>query len=188
MKLSLLITSLSSLVILALSCKVVDPEVNVILAENLKLANNDVSGWNIAGVNYTPNGYLYISGQANLEGAIDGGAEEYIEHGMTNGIIQEMSTSNNQSFIGWIFDYQNASNATSMYNYKKDVYYSDGVENLPDTVAFSSEILGGSKVFGHYLNFYFELIVTGYTDNLQARTTATLFLNTYFQKVQTLSN
>lgn len=180
-----LIVGFSAVMMMGVSCKIVDPPVTTIRAENLKLADNDISGWSAGGSIFTSNGYLAVENFANFYEVIDGGATKYM--GMTEGIIQELSSTQNplQHFTAFILDFSTKEKAKEMVNTSiSDFTDIQSLPTLPDTTAYWYGGSGSGVAYAYNSQFYFELQIFGYSDDLQARKGAEQILKAYFSKIK----
>jgi hypothetical protein len=173
-----------AIMVMTFSCKIIAPDGGPapVTAENLRLANNEISGWCESGLNLTNAGYTSVQGLSELEGLIDGGAAIYYENGFTAGILQEMMTQASQTCAAWVMDFGTPEKAKQMVEVQRANAASPScLPTLPDSIAFVNDNI--SKAFGYDSKFYFEIRVGGFPDVASRHSQLEIFMKTYFAKI-----
>jgi len=166
------------------ACKIIAPNggASQVTVENLRLANNEISGWAETGLNLTSFGYASVQGLSELEGLIDGGAAIYYENGFASGILQEMKTQTSQTCAAWVMDFGTPEKAKQMVGVQRANAASPlALPTLPDSIAFVNDNI--SKAFGYDSKFYFEIRVGGIFDAASRHSQLEIFMKTYFAKI-----
>lgn len=140
-----------------------------------------ISGW----TENKESGYVeYSSG--TLFDLINGGADQYNDEGLVEGIQQKMtSSSGDKSYSAFVMDFGTADNATAMFE-KMKLNEADplAIGNYIESVAFGSRHLSGINAYAHFGKYYFEITLSGYSDESLAISEAEAFLEVYEQKAK----
>lgn len=166
------------------TCKVVNnDEGSANTINSAKFENGEISGWN----EITPKGLIPFTA-SDMVVQVNGGAQEYINKGLSLGFQQEM-VNGEQSYRSWIMDFGTEANAQNMYNSKVDYFTSDKevAGSYPETKAFvrpSQTGYDGYAIFGRYM---VSIWLDGFGANKSEGKNKTLeFLQTIEQKIKEL--
>lgn len=138
--------------------------------------NSDISGWTMA-----PDSFTYYD-SSNFNNDVDGSVDLYKSRGMVKVVDMDMIGPDSVKKLGpkcFIMDFQNAANATAMYNYEQTFWTPNVVlPGFNKTVAFAyTEELGSVRVIAHFGKFYLDFPFSVYTDKNQAVTDAIQFIS-----------
>jgi hypothetical protein len=120
---------------------------------------NQLSGW----TEPAQQGYVeYVA--EGLYDLINGGAPEYIQTGLVDGIYQELNrTSDNARIQAYVMNFGTTDSATAMFNRKKGQ-----IESVVTIGAYANSVAAGEKFLGttlrtlaHFGKYYFEITVFG---------------------------
>jgi hypothetical protein len=105
----------------------------------------------------------------NLYNLIDGGAPEYIENGLVQGIFQRLTSPDSAILEIFFEDFGTSIQAKKMFakkrqNRSEPCSFSD----LDTTTLSCNTVIGGFAVFGFIDRFYFELVLMGVKGNEKA--------------------
>jgi hypothetical protein len=148
--------------------------------EQLEISNTDISNWK-----QQEKMAIYIG--TDLFNLNDGGAPQYLDKGCikTGHQVLNKSDGSGASVESMVMDFGTEANATAMFQEMQMNYIGKTVADqiFPDTVVGVTTLLGGVKGFAHIANFYFEMSVTGFYDQLLAQKTFDMFLGLYAKKL-----
>jgi len=151
------------------------------LGAKYKVSATDITGWQLDPAD--PNAFQVLdeSTSKNLVTLIDGGAGAYTDRGCTVTIYQSLVGPNGE-IAGPVYamDFGTAANATTMFNYSKDSYSAtDTVPGFDASVAIGHAALVSVTVFAHFGAMYFEMTLSGFSDQTAAYQGAAQFLNVF---------
>jgi len=119
----------------------------------------------------------------DLYNDINGGATQYIEKQLLRYFIQDME-SGDRALTIMAMEYPEVGRAKSVYEEKKaQVYKRRVIPGYDENVAIGNDALGAVSCFHYINNYYFELVISGYGNDLDlaARDIST-FLNLFDAK------
>ncbi|MBN1130534.1 MAG: hypothetical protein JXA71_16195 [Chitinispirillaceae bacterium] len=146
--------------------------------EQIKINDGDISNW-------TPEADAQIYVGTQLFDYNDGGAPQYLEKGCIKTSVQRLNGQNGSMVESMIMDFGKQENAIAMFQ-EKQIQNAGRTISHPeyaDSVVSLVTVLGGVHGFTYYGNFYFEIIVTGFSDIAQALQTFDLFFGLYRKKI-----
>jgi hypothetical protein len=146
--------------------------------EQIKINEGDISNW-------APEAEAQIYVGTQLFDYNDGGAPQYLEKGCIKTSVQRLNGQNGTMVESMIMDFGKESNAIAMFQEKQIQNAGRTIKHpeYADSVVSLVTVLGGVHGFAHYGNFYFEIIVTGFSDITQAMQTFDLFFGLYRKKI-----
>ncbi len=152
------------------------------LPANLRFANNEVSQWV-----EEEDGYRQFNTPEDLYAAINGGAEEYFDKGMTAGFQQKMGkTATEYSMDFRVMDFGTAEKAATMYQYKAEqISPKTTAGGYNETIAvIDNSFLSGCTGFAHFGRYYIEVSMNGYGSNKTAAINdAAVFMTKFDEKI-----
>jgi VIT1/CCC1 family predicted Fe2+/Mn2+ transporter len=111
---------------------------------------------------------------------INGGAVEYLNQGLVEGIHQQFSNNDGKTIEVFVEDFGNSEKSTNMLSSKKESFPDAGqLTGVSDVNAFSSKAIGALIVVGSLQNFYIELTISGFNDQSEMEKVAISFLDYY---------
>jgi hypothetical protein len=139
-------------------------------------ANNAISGWQ---QETGSDPYAYWTGAGtDLNALIDGGSEDYTSRGCLLAMYQTLVGPDPQSCRVVAMDFGTEANATDMFTYEQQhTSASIPIPSYDTSVAVAYSVISGITVYAHIKAAYFELQLTGYSDNATATQVATQFLD-----------
>jgi hypothetical protein len=146
----------------------------------LRLVSGDLVGWE----EDSADGYFaYIP--STLFDIIDGGAVEYNNAGLVEGIRQKLNDGQGGHYTDvFVMDFGDDATATAMFEAKKNSYGNEAaLGSYSEATAVYVPVLGGIKAFAHFGKFYIEVGNMGYPDQADARADAVLFLGYYENRI-----
>jgi hypothetical protein len=166
------------------------PEI-AITVSMLKINNGDLPDWRMS---QNVDSFT-VWNSVNLYDYIDGGASVYADKGMVEaaglkmvGPVGEYGDTAYLNKYSFIMDFGNDSNAVAIYNYQRTIFFNDDslitIPGYDKTIAFGVARIGGTTVYAHFKNIYFELNFTGIANPLRTDAIAILFLNFFKGKIE----
>lgn len=152
-----------------------------------KFESGEVSGWN-SDETYFTDGYVKFTA-SDMVGLVNGGAEEYIAKGMSEGFRQDMAKGD-QTYQSWILDFGTAENALDMYNTKVQQFAStkETAGNYPETKAFVTPSAYGYDGYAVFGKFMVVLWLDGFGANKgEAKDKTVDFMETIESKIAELN-
>jgi hypothetical protein len=140
-----------------------------------------ITGW----TENEQSGYAAFS-SGTLFDLINGGADQYNDEGLVEGIQQKMThSSGDKAYSAFVMDFGTAENATAMFE-KMKLNEADPltIGNYIESVAFGSRHLSGINAYAHFGKYYVEISLSGYADESLATKEAEAFVEVYEQKAQ----
>jgi hypothetical protein len=121
---------------------------------------------------------------SSLYDIINGGAPPYIARGLVKGIYQRLEHAEGERAAElFVMEFGSARNASDIFNDKRpDSSETVVVGGYPDSVVVASRHLSGVNAYAHFGWFYFELTLSGYTDEAAAVEQAHTFLSEFEEK------
>lgn len=105
----------------------------------------------------------------NLYDLIDGGAPEYIQNGLVQGIFQRLTSPDSATLEIFFEDFGTSIQANKMLAQKRQNVSEPCSFSGLDTTAFScNAVIGGFAVYGMLDRYYFEIVLMGIKDNEKA--------------------
>jgi hypothetical protein len=124
---------------------------------------------------------------SQLELLINGGAFEYTDAGMIEGINQKMineQDTDTKYYEVYLMDFGTAAKASEMFDLKKNQISAPvPVGQYDDTVVSARRFLGGMRIYAHFSNFYLEFSLSGYMEEDMTLSTADRFLKHFDQMI-----
>lgn len=155
--------------------------VTIFLATQMALSANAVQGWDTTLVSHAGT----YNDTSALFAAIDGGAGVYWQIApFTQAFVQGLGNSQD-TVSNWVFSYASQSAATAVFKDRVFLAVNDSAPLSPyaTSVAIGDTISpAGIKVYAHFGNCYFELIVNSLT-RARAMADAVQFLQAYEKKI-----
>ena len=119
---------------------------------------------------------------------IDGGAPEYNERGLIEGIHQQLVGKDKRAMELFAEDFGSPDNAGQMLSYKKaSLGEAIPFPGIDSSRAFAYQVIGGYYVFIVIDRFYLELLLTGVKDKDASCAEVSRFINYYATRIQKLS-
>jgi hypothetical protein len=144
-----------------------------------KFADSEVAGWKQASGTTA----YSVWTAANLTDKIDGAAPDYTSRGMKFAMYQNLVGPDPQLCGLVAMDFGTDDQATSMFNYEKQLTSATtAVPQYDASVASGNPGLTGVTVYAHFKASYFELQLDGYPDQGSATQTASTFLKALEKK------
>jgi hypothetical protein len=117
-----------------------------------------------------------------LYGIINGGADEYIEHGLKRGIYQSLKSREKFHCEVFVEDFEKEKTALKFFNRKKGsvsqpVPLGKAKGNIKNIAA--DEVLGGINIYMNINQYYFEIVLNGFQTADSATASAGDFLSFY---------
>lgn len=181
------ILALTALVMIA--CKVVNNENNSAnTLTSAKFESGEISGW-VYDESENPQGFVKYTA-SDMVVQVNGGANEYIEKGMSEGFRQMLKKGDVQTYRSWVMDFGTEANARAMYKSMYDKWVSDrepaSSYNMENQAFVRPTQTGydGYAVFGKHMVW---IQLDGYGTNLSEGKSKTIeFLQTIEQKFKEL--
>ena len=162
------------------SCKLVmDKDSSNQAVYALKLASGDITSW----TQDASEGFSEFKA-STLETFINGGAPKYVDEGVVEGFIQNMSNSSKKVII-YVMDFGTASNATAMYA-QIDANNGSKIEAQSyslNTAQLDDSPSSGVTAYAHFGQYFIELSFSEFSDKTEARTTAPNFIEVFETKI-----
>lgn len=92
---------------------------------------------------------------------INGGAPEYIDHGLIKGITQQVVSSDSMTIELFAEDFGSPEKAQAMYIIKKEVNEGADSDTSDNHRFVISKVIGGFWCFGTIGKYYFEVTISG---------------------------
>jgi hypothetical protein len=139
-----------------------------------KISDNvEMPGWT-----QDPTTPLWTGRGTDLSSIIDGGNVPYLQHGCLLAMYQSLVGPDPQICTLVAMDFGTAANATSMFTYEQQLTSADvPIPGYDASVAIGYSVLAGITAYAHINASYFEVQLSGYTDNASAAQVAAQFLN-----------
>jgi hypothetical protein len=132
---------------------------------------SEVKGWQ-----EFPDGFHSFD-TTRLYDLIDGGAVIYNSNGMQHGIYHRMKQRDGRMYEALVMDFASPKNASAMYlEQKKQTGASIRLGDYDSTEIGAGDVLSGICAYGHFSVLYFELTLTGYTEQAEAEKEAVDFI------------
>lgn len=114
---------------------------------------------------------------------INGGAEVYIGQGLIEGIHQQFTAKDGKTVEVFAEDFGTPEKASAMMKVKKEEFSeTKPISGLTDIENALSKAIGASVVIASIGRFYFEITVSGFSDDKDTEGAAISFIN-YYKKL-----
>jgi hypothetical protein len=173
-----------------------EPAPSTTTLDELILQSQAVSGWTRIVDSWKPSDTLYRFDQSTMNNLVDGGNVSYCnscngkDSPMKNGVHYSMKDSLKQTSIDiFTIDYGTVSGATAEFNSRTGNGSLNGKTKISLPSFSESEILveelsGGAMAFGHFAQYYFELVFDGYNPSSTAGPDASAFMTLFKSRVK----
>ncbi len=157
--------------------------------EQLKIIDNDITGWQIAKVSDTSviSDSFDVYTPAALYSKMDGPAGEYIDQGVVTAMFEHMTSPDGQNDLQLkVMDFGTPAKATAMFNDKKSREFNNAILVAPyaDTLVVARPLLAGLSVCAHYKKFYFEMDVSGFSDRTRELQTVDAVMDLFIRRIK----
>ena len=110
----------------------------------------------------------------------NGGAVEYIDHGLLEGIHQQFTNKDGKTVEVFVEDFGTPAKSLAMLNLKKQSFTeTTPMTALPKVQGFTSKAIGAVIVAASMENIYVELTASGFSEDKESEDVAAAFLNYY---------
>lgn len=116
---------------------------------------------------------------------INGGAVEYIDRGLLEGIHQQFTNKDGKTVEVFVEDFGVAEKAGAMLDAKKQSLSEIKQLTAPSGMkCFASKAIGAVVVIASLEHFYIEMTVSGFSDDSESKNVAAAFLDHYQQRIK----
>lgn len=163
----------------AVSCRIVAIDYDTPPLEQLEIGAAEISNWK-------PESKMKVYIGDKLYDFNDGGAPKYLDKGCIKTGVQRLNGQNQAMVETIVMDFGKNINATAMFSETQINNIGKSIDDpvFPDTTVSITSVLGGVSGCAHFDNFYFEISVTGFSDQVLALKTFDLFLGLYAKKIR----
>lgn len=175
---TLMLTAVLLIIAGVVSCKLVALDYDTPPLEQLEVGATEISNWK-------PEATMKVFIGDKLYDLIDGGAPQYLDKGCKKTGFQRLTGPNGASVEIKIMDFGKDINATAMFTEMQMNNVGQTVKDnaFPDTTSNVVPNMGGVSGYAHFANYYFELAVTGFSDQALAISTYDMFFRLFEKKL-----
>jgi hypothetical protein len=146
--------------------------------EQLEIGKAEISNWQ-------PEAEMKIYIGTELFDYNNGGAPKYLDKGCLKTGVQRLNGQNSAIVDVMVMDFGTGDNATAMF---KEIQMNNVGSSIndpvyPDTTVSVISVLGGVSGVARFANFYIEMSVTGFSDQVLALKTFDMVLGLYAKKI-----